>query len=132
LLSKEVSTVTHAATVLCIDDEVLGLEIRRVVLEREGYVVLTANDGATGLALFGKNQVDAVILDYAMPGMDGSQVAHALRGMRPGIPILLLSAHLSLPPMVTSMVDIVVNKGDGALSLLARVKELVALGTSRE
>jgi hypothetical protein len=52
--------------------------------------------------------------------------------MRPGIPILLLSAHLSLPPMVTSMVDIVVNKGDGALSLLARVKELVALGTSRE
>jgi CheY-like chemotaxis protein len=132
LLSKEVSTVAHAATVLCIDDEVLGLEIRRVVLEREGYVVLTANDGATGLALFGNNQVDAVILDYAMPGMDGSQVAHALRGMRPGIPILLLSAHLSLPPMVTSMVDIVVNKGDGALSLLARVKELVALGTSRE
>jgi CheY-like chemotaxis protein len=131
-LSKEVSTVAHAATVLCIDDEVLGLEIRRVVLEREGYVVLTANDGATGLALFGNNQVDAVILDYAMPGMDGSQVAHALRGMRPGIPILLLSAHLSLPPMVTSMVDIVVNKGDGALSLLARVKELVALGTSRE
>ncbi len=124
--------MSHAATVLCIDDEVLGLEIRKVVLEREGYVVLTANDGVAGLALFGKNQVDAVVLDYAMPGMDGAQVAQALRGIRPGIPILLLSAHLSLPSVVTSLVDIVVNKGDGALSLLSRVRDLVALGTSRE
>ena len=123
--------MAQAATLLCIDDEVLGLEIRRVVLEREGYVVLTANDGAAGLALFGQNQVDAVILDYAMPDMDGAQVAQALRRIRPGIPILLLSAYLSLPPMVTGMVDIVANKGDGALSLLARVRDLVALGASR-
>ncbi|MGI8770316.1 MAG: response regulator [Acidobacteriaceae bacterium] len=123
--------MAQAATLLCIDDEVLGLEIRRVVLEREGYVVLTANDGAAGLALFGQNQVDAVILDYAMPDMDGAQVAQALRRIRPGIPILLLSAYLSLPPMVTGMVDIVANKGDGALSLLACVRDLVALGTSR-
>jgi CheY-like chemotaxis protein len=124
--------VAHAATVLCIDDEVLGLEIRRVVLEREGYIVLTANDGVSGLGLIEKNKVDAVILDYAMPGMDGAQVALALRAMRPDIPILLLSAHLSLPETVTDIVDFVVNKGDGALSLLARVKDLVALGHGRQ
>ncbi len=36
--------------ILCIDDEELGLEIRRIVLEREGYTVLTADDGPSGLS----------------------------------------------------------------------------------
>ncbi len=117
----------RAATVLCVDDEVLGLEIRRVVLEKEGYMVLTANDGKSALALFQANHVDAVVLDYAMPEMDGAQVAKALKDLKPRIPILLLSAYLTLPEEVTRLVDMVVNKGDGALPLLRKVKELVAL-----
>jgi CheY-like chemotaxis protein len=36
--------VSRVPTILCIDDEVLGLEIRKVVLEREGYLVYTATD----------------------------------------------------------------------------------------
>lgn len=81
--------MSRAITVLCIDDEVLGLEIRRVVLEREGYTVLTANDGPTALTMFRDSAVDAVVLDYAMPGMDGAKVAKALREIHPHVPILL-------------------------------------------
>ena len=65
--------------ILCIDDEELGLEIRKLVLERQGFTVLTARDGHTGLTIFDTHQVDAVVLDYAMPGMDGGQVATILR-----------------------------------------------------
>jgi len=53
--------------ILCIDDEDLGLEIRKMVLEREGFTVLTARDGISGISVFDTEQVDAVVLDYAMP-----------------------------------------------------------------
>jgi len=114
------------ARVLCVDDEVLGLEIRRVVFERAGYTVLTASGGKSAIALFRQNEVDAVILDYAMPGMDGSQVARALREIRPDVPILLLSAYLSLPEEVNQWINLLVNKGDGAPTLLRKVEELLA------
>jgi len=114
------------ARVLCVDDEVLGLEIRRVVFERAGYTVLTACDGRSAIQLFRDNPVDAVVLDYAMPGMDGAQVARALRQIRPDVPILLLSAYLSLPEEVNQWINLLVNKGDGAPTLLRKVEELLA------
>jgi len=114
------------ARVLCVDDEVLGLEIRRVVFERAGYIVLTASDGPTAIQVFQENEVDAVVLDYAMPGMDGAQVARALRQIRPNIPILLLSAYLSLPEEVNQWINLLVNKGDGAPTLLRKIEELLA------
>ena len=86
--------------ILCIDDEDLGLEIRKMVLEREGFTVLTARDGMSGISVFDSEQVDAVVLDYAMPGMDGGQVAAILRQRKPDIPILMLSAYVALPDEV--------------------------------
>jgi CheY-like chemotaxis protein len=112
-------------TILCIDDEVLGLEIRKVVLEREGYVVHTATDGPTGIRVFRQQPVDAVVLDFAMPGMDGGAVATALREIRPSVPILLLSAYLTLPEEVQRMVTLVANKGDGAIALLQNVRKIL-------
>jgi len=41
---------------LCIDDEDLGLEIRKMVLEREGFTVLTARDGMSGISVFDSEQ----------------------------------------------------------------------------
>lgn len=111
--------------VLCIDDEALGLQIRKAVLERAGYRVLTALEGASGLSLFCDQPVDGVILDYFMPGMDGGQVAAAMRRQRPEVPILLLSAYINLPPEVIQMVDFTVLKGEGPEELLAKVREML-------
>jgi CheY-like chemotaxis protein len=119
------SHVSRVPTILCIDDEVLGLEIRKVVLEREGYLVYTATDGPTGIRIFRQQPIDAVVLDFAMPGMNGGAVAMALREIRPNVPILLLSAYLSLPEEVQSLVTLVANKGDGALALLGNVKRIL-------
>ena len=111
--------------ILCIDDEALGLQIRKAVLEREGYRVLTALDGSSGLNLFSGEPVEGVILDYFMPGMDGGQVAFAMRKQRPEVPILLLSAYVNLPQDVVTMVDFTVLKGEGPSELLAKVRRML-------
>src|SRR6266568_2118788 len=67
------------SVLLCIDDEVNGLAVRKMVLENEGYRVLTAESGKAGLEIFVLQRVDLVILDYAMPGMNGDQVAIELK-----------------------------------------------------
>jgi CheY-like chemotaxis protein len=112
--------------ILCIDDEDLGLEIRKMVLEREGFSVLTAKDGVSGLSLFDtEQQIDAVVVDYAMPGMDGGQVAAILRKRKPDIPILMLSAYVALPEEVMRVVSVSATKGDGAFTLVEKLKELL-------
>ena len=58
--------------------------------------MLTALDGRSGLEVFSTQPVQAVILDYTMPGMNGGEVANRMRQTKPEIPILLLSANISL------------------------------------
>lgn len=109
-------------TILCIDDEALGLQIRRAVLERAGYQVLTAIDGASGLSLFRENPVDGVVLDYYMPEMDGGTVAETMRRERPQVPIMLLSAYINLPAEVTALADMTVLKGESPVDLLEKLR----------
>ncbi|MGH9588476.1 MAG: response regulator [Acidobacteriaceae bacterium] len=112
--------------ILCIDDEDLGLQIRKVVLERAGYRVTTALSGPAGLEIFSKNPVELVILDYFMPSMHGGIVAAELRRMRPNVPIILLSAYVNLPREVVDAVDCTVVKGDNPETLLNRIRELLS------
>ena len=114
------------SVILCIDDEDLGLEIRKMVLEREGFTVLTAKDGKSGISVFETEPVDAVVLDYAMPGMDGGQVAAALRARRPDLPILMLSAYVALPENVMRVVSVSATKGDGAFALVGKLRMLLS------
>src|ERR1700722_19354595 len=111
--------------VLCVDDELVGLRVRKILLERAGYRVLTALDGAAGLDIFANEPVEAVILDYSMPGMHGGEVAARMRQVKPGIPILLLSAYIGLPVEVTSLVDLYMTKGEGAPLLLQKLSSLL-------
>ena len=115
--------------ILCIDDEELGLEIRKLVLERQGFTVLTARDGNTGISIFDTQRVDAVVLDYAMPGMDGGQVATILRQRQADIPILMLSAYVALPEEVMRVVSVSATKGDGASTLVDKLRELLQAKT---
>ncbi len=113
------------STILCIDDEALGLEIRKAVLERAGYQVLTAVDGPTGLSLFRGNTIDGVVLDYYMPEMNGGAVAEAMRRERPEIPIMLLSAYINLPNEVVQLADVTVLKGEGPQELLEKLRAML-------
>jgi CheY-like chemotaxis protein len=111
--------------VLCVDDEVVGLQVRKILLERAGYRVLTASDGPSGLEIFSSEPVEAVVLDYSMPGMHGGEVAVRMRQSKPQVPILLLSAYMGLSPEVTSLVDLYMTKGEGAPVLLEKLGSLL-------
>jgi CheY-like chemotaxis protein len=111
--------------ILCVDDEMIGLRVRKVLLERAGYRVLTAQDGPAGLQLFSSEAVDAVVLDYSMPGMNGGEVADQMRRIKPDVPILLLSAYLGLPQNVTRLVNLYMTKGEGAPILLQKLETLL-------
>ena len=117
--------------ILCVDDETVGLQVRRLLLERAGYRVLTALDGPTGIEIFRREPVEAVVLDYSMPGMTGGEVARNLREIKPQVPILMLSAYTSLPPEVDGLIDQAMTKGEGAPAFLSRVGTLIASAASQ-
>ena len=112
--------------ILCVDDEAVGLLVRKALLEKAGYRVLTAPDGPTGLELFGQQPVEAVILDYSMPGMHGGEVALKMRESKPEVPILLLSAYTSLPSEVLESVDLYMTKGEGPALLLKKLDQMLS------
>lgn len=80
---------SRALRVLVVDDNRDAAELIKQLLESEGHTVKTANDGKTGLGLAQQFQPDLALLDIGMPGMDGFQLAQALRQIPP-----LKSIHL--------------------------------------
>jgi CheY-like chemotaxis protein len=71
--------------------------------------------------------VDAVVLDYLMPGMDGGETAHRLRNMRSDIPLILSSGCLTIPERVLKIVDAVVEKAAGPEALIEALARQLAL-----
>src|SRR5450755_4250934 len=118
-------TAVHPKTVLCVDDEKTGLRVRKIMLEGHGFRVLTASDGQQGLDLFDQNQVDLVVLDYYMPGLNGGQVAAELRRRRPHVPIIFLSAYFSLPSDALEMADAFITKGEPPEVLIEKIEQLM-------
>lgn len=112
-------------TVLCVDDEKIGLRVRKIMLESRGYIVLTATNGPEGLKVFDENQVDLVVLDYFMPDLNGGEVASEMRRRRPGVPIVFLSAYFSLPPEALELADAFITKGDPPDVLIDRIQQLL-------
>jgi two-component system, OmpR family, alkaline phosphatase synthesis response regulator PhoP len=114
------------ATILCIDDEPKLLELYTAVLESNGYKVLTAPDGPTGIALTRKHSIDAVVLDFKMPDMDGNQVAHVLMNEQPTLPVVIWSeCPEEIPESLKWFADALLYKGDGPDTLLPVLDKIV-------
>ena len=95
--------MTNPKTVLVIDDED---SLRRVVeynLREEGYRVVTASDGTSGLREFQASPVDLVLTDVRMPEMDGLELLTRLKAMQPELPVIVLTAHGTIDSAVEAM-----------------------------
>jgi CheY-like chemotaxis protein len=119
-------------TLLCVDDNQSSLKMCKMVLEDFGYKVLTASSGREGLEVFASNAIDAVILDYQMPEMNGELVAAEMKRTNPRIPILMLSGWVSLPESALQLVDEFVAKGAPVEFMLLAIQQLLSRHKKRK
>jgi CheY-like chemotaxis protein len=87
-------------TILVIDDEVDIREVMAEVLEHLGYCSVLLRSGSEAVAYLASGApADAAIIDLRLPVMDGSEIALALRKMRPSLPMIITSGDLLLAEM---------------------------------
>ena len=113
--------------VLCIDDDESILTIRKLILESVGLKALTASNGKEGLRIFNSNSIDAVVVDYMMPEMDGGIVSTAIKEIRPQTPVIMLSAYPAARQSISHVVDAFIEKGGTPEVLLETLKSLINL-----
>jgi CheY-like chemotaxis protein len=118
--------VTRNTIVLSVDDDPAALELRRILLESAGYSALTAGSGAEALELLShRSDVDLVLLDYLMPGMNGAVLAGELRRRYPEMRLIAVSSVEELPPAFLRSVHGAVRKGEDPQALLTKIASVL-------
>jgi PAS domain S-box-containing protein len=115
------------ATVLVVDDDP---DVRRFVVDLladSGYAVSAADDGPSGLrALNEQGPFDLLLLDFAMPGMTGSEVARSARALEPHQPILMMTGYLEHEAVLSELgAQPMLQKPFDPSDLLIRVSNLI-------
>jgi len=110
----------HSSAILLVDDDESIRKLVREYLERAGYSVITASDGALGLALFEQNRgkIALLLTDVAMPNMDGVDLADRVLELERTLPILFMSAAANA------------DRGNGCIAKPFRGSELLARVTA--
>ena len=113
--------------ILIIDDEPLIVESVSYNLKQEGYEVISAGDGPSGLKLAQSEPLDLILLDLMLPGMSGLEVCRAIR-QQSEIPIIMLTAKEGEVDRVLGLelgADDYVTKPFSMRELLARIKTVL-------
>jgi pilus assembly protein CpaE len=126
-----------AEKILIIDDDVDTLRLVGLMLQRQGYEISAASNGAQGLAKALEERPDLILLDVMMPDMDGYEVARRLRKnpVTLTVPILMFTAKTQLDDKVTGFevgADDYLTKPTHPTELQAHVKALLARSAQKE
>jgi two-component system, OmpR family, response regulator MprA len=116
------------AAILLVDDDASIRRMLERTLTAEGYEVAAVADGGAALAAVERSVPDVLVVDIAMPGVDGLAVTRRLRGKGLGVPILLLTARDALEERVAGLdagADDYVVKPFETEELIARLRALL-------
>ena len=114
-------------TILVVDDEPAWVGALGALLGKAGHRIVAAYDGEEALRRFRADPVDAVLLDLAMPGLDGAEVCRQMRA-ESDVPILIVSGERdrSVPAELLDLgADDFIRKGAPSSELLARIRAVV-------
>lgn len=95
-------TSRKPAHLLLVDDDPGLLKLLGMRLVSEGYSVVTAESGQEGLKVLSREKIDLVISDLRMDEMDGLQLFTEIQKQQPGMPVIILTAHGSIPDAVAA------------------------------
>ncbi|MCM6141714.1 two-component system response regulator GlrR [Klebsiella pneumoniae] len=95
-------TIRKPARLLLVDDDPGLLKLLGMRLVSEGYSVVAAESGPEALRVLGREKVDLVISDLRMDEMDGLQLFSEIQKGHPGMPVIILTAHGSIPDAVAA------------------------------
>ncbi|BAZ97925.1 Phosphate regulon transcriptional regulatory protein PhoB [bioreactor metagenome] len=116
-----------AARILIVEDDAKTVELVRLYLARDGYRVLAASDGITGLNIARQNKPDLIILDIMLPGMNGIEICRQLR-LESGVPVIMLTAKTSDDDKLAGLdtgADDYITKPFSPRELAARVRAIL-------
>lgn len=126
-------------TILIIEDEAQIVTVLRGYLERAGFTVRAARDGRTGLFMARQERPDLILLDLMLPGMDGLDVARALRQEREprmaNVPLIMLTARVEESDKLIGLelgADDYITKPFSPREVVARVRALLRRATRQE
>jgi CheY-like chemotaxis protein len=115
---------TDTALILCVDDEELPLTLRKLVLELQGYQVITARSAPDALRILADHPVDLVLTDQVMPGGTGTELAQSIKKRWPDLPVILISGINEVPPDVM-YADLFISKVEGPAALCAKIAAIL-------
>jgi CheY-like chemotaxis protein len=119
------------ATILLVDDDNAVREITRVMLRELGYRVLDAGSGGAALDMLDREaQIDLIVVDFAMPGMNGADVARQALARRPGLPVLFVTGFADRSAMAGVSDARVISKPFVDDELARKVRLALAQGAS--
>ena len=107
-------------TILCVDDEEIPLMLRRMVLEKAGYDVVTAHSAAEALVIVASRHVDLVLSDYLMPSLSGTELSRQIKVNRPSLPVILFSG-VNEVPADAAYADLFLSKVVGPVDLCEKI-----------
>ncbi len=84
-------------TILCVDDEETPRILRKLILQKQGYQVVTASSGVEALELLDRASINLVLSDQMMPGMTGTELTKSVKATRPTMPVILISGVNEIP-----------------------------------
>ncbi len=90
-------------TILVVDDEKNYLRVLSAVLEDEGYEVLTALNGSEALEIHKRSDLDLILTDMKMPGMNGIELLENVKAIDPDLPVIMMTAHGTVDKAVEAM-----------------------------
>lgn len=110
------------STILIVDDERMIRELAAATLESHGFTVLEATGGREALSILEtRRDIDLMIVDFEMPGMNGVAVSDMARRLRPGLPVIFLTGHGRIAALNGVPDRWIIEKPFRAFELAARV-----------